>query len=474
MQPSEARGNLGADPLGRLARRGALEMPLDDALAEVVALAARMATAYPGVQTVVADGTVAHDAGASDAEELAFVLTAGVAYLRALTAGGLSLDQALGQVELRVAATADQFSTIAKVRALRRVWARVAEASGASAAAGSARVHAVTSAAMLTRRDPWVNLLRTSIACFAAGVAGADSITVLPFDAAIGRPDSFARRVARNTHALLLEESNLARVIDPGGGSWYVESLSEELAAAAWSRFQQIEGEGGLVASLTAGALQERIAATAAAREGDIATRRFPLTGVSEFPDLGQVTLEREPWPAAPLPSSPAVTVRALAPRRYAASYEALRDRADLHRERSGSRPVVFLANLGPVAVHTARATFAKAFFEAGGIEALGNDGLVGPDEAAAAFAASGASQVVICSSDAVYSESAEATARALKAAGATRVYLAGNPGDRRAGYEAAGIDEFVFIGSNVVQILTTALDAMGVEPTTDATEVVK
>ena len=233
--------------------------------------------------------------GASAVEELGCSLAAGVAYLRALTEGGLSVDEAFGQLEFRYAASADQFTTIAGLRAARRLWDRVGDASGASPGVRAQRQHAVTSSVMTTKRDPWVNLLRTTVACFAAGVGGADVVTVQPFDAALGLPDSFSRRIARNTQSLLVEEGHLARVLDPAGGSWYVESLTDQLAQAAWDWFTEIERAGGLVAALESGLVRNRLAAAWDARARRIATRRDPITGVSEFPNLAEKLPDRQP-----------------------------------------------------------------------------------------------------------------------------------------------------------------------------------
>ncbi|MFE3938132.1 methylmalonyl-CoA mutase family protein, partial [Streptomyces goshikiensis] len=237
--PAPPRASRGADPLGHEARTGEV---LD--LAEAAALARETAAAWPHVRALTVDALPYHEAGGSAAEELGLSLATGVAYLRALEGGGLGVEAALGQLEFRYAATADQFLTIAKLRAARRLWARVAEACGAPEA-GAQRQHAVTSPVMMTRRDPWVNMLRTTVACMAAGVGGADSVTVLPFDNELGLPDAFARRIARNTSTILLEESHLARVIDPAGGSYYVEQLTTELAGAAWEFFQTVEKAGG-------------------------------------------------------------------------------------------------------------------------------------------------------------------------------------------------------------------------------------
>jgi methylmalonyl-CoA mutase len=433
-------GSLGADPIGVLASRGIAPDP-----AALVALAER--SRGHDIRSIVVDSTRYLDAGSSDSEEIGCSLATGVAYLRWLTEAGFSVADAAAQIEFRIAVTANQFTTIAKLRAARQAWARITEVSGATAAQ---RQHAVTARAMTTRYDPWVNLLRGTTACFAAAAGGADAISVTAFDA-LREPTatSMGRRLSRNTQMLLALESNIGKVADPGGGSWYIETLTQELAAAAWTWFQDIEAAGGIVAALNAGVVQQRIATTWAARKKKLATRRDPLTGLSEFPDIDEnlPALADDEAPAAP---------NALPRVRYADGFEALRDRA-----RGIAAPSVFLASLGPAAVHTARATFAKNLFEAAGIRAPGNDGFDSPDAAAAAFRADGARIACICSSDAVYAEQASATATALKAAGASRVYLAGNPGDRRDEYLAAGIDEFVFMGVDAEVILGAALAAL-------------
>ncbi|MFK0133753.1 methylmalonyl-CoA mutase family protein [Streptomyces rubiginosohelvolus] len=443
---SEARGTLGADPLGHEARTG-----VEADLAPAVRWAQRCDAEYPGLRAIVVDGLPYHEAGGSAGEELGLSLATGVAYLRALTAAGMSVEAACGQLEFRYAATADQFLTIAKLRAARRLWARVAEASGAPAA-GAQRQHAVTSPVMMTRRDPWVNMLRTTLATLGAGVGGADSVTVLPFDHALGLPDAFARRIARNTSTILMEESHLARVIDPAGGSWYVERLTDELAAAAWAFFQETERAGGLRAALRSGTVAERLAATWAARSAKLARRKEPITGVSEFPMPAERPVEREPAPD-PYAGAPGGLPRV----RRDEAFEALRARSDAHLAATGSRPKVFVAALGPAAAHTARVSFAVNLFGAGGIEAVHDPVSVDADTAAGALTASGASVAVLCSSDALYAEQAEQVAGALKSAGAAQVFLAGRPG------EYAGVDAHVFAGCDAVAVLTSVLDRMGV-----------
>ncbi|UED88706.1 methylmalonyl-CoA mutase family protein [Streptomyces profundus] len=443
--PEKALGRLGADPLGVRAATGrAVE------LAPAVALAVRAARKFPGVRALVVDGLPYHEAGGSPAQELGCALATGVAYLRQLTAVGLTVDEALGQLEFRFATDADQFLSIAKFRAARRLWARVAQASGASRGAGAQAQHAVTSRVMMTRRDPWVNMLRTTVASMAAGVGGADAVTVLPFDEPLGAPDGFARRIARNTSTILLEESHLGRVIDPAGGSWYVERLTEDLSEAAWAWFQEIESSGGQAAALGSGLVADRLAAGWERRSKALATRREPVTGVSEFPNLAEEPVVREPAPPRPGGGLPRV--------RRDEAYEALRARSDARLAETGERPKVFLATLGPVAAHTARATFAANLFQAGGIEPVRPAASVDGATAGEAFRASGAAVACVCGTDALYEERAAEVALALREAGAARVYLAG-----RLPETPEGVDEFVYLKCDAVSVLTTALDVTGV-----------
>lgn len=455
---SEVGGNLGIDPIGLAARSGG-----EPAL-ELLATAAEYAGRYPKLRTIVVDALPYHDAGGSDAEELACALATAVTYLRGLTEAGphgagrdgvgLDIDAAAGQIEFRHAVTGDQFAGIAKLRAARRLWARVTEVCGAGQAARAARIHAVTSAPMMTRRDPWVNMLRTTVACFAAGVGGADAVTVAPFDAAIGLPSPFSRRIARNTQSILVDESRLAGVIDPAGGSWYVESRTDALAREAWRIFTDIERAGGIVAELASGRIADRLARTWATRSANIASRQDAITGISEFPNLAEQTLDR---PAAPEPAGGGL------PRvRYAQAFEALRDSSDTELAHTGRRPAVFLATLGSIAAHTARASFATNLFAAGGIETPTAGATSEVDQVVAAFTASGLSVACVCGADRAYAEQAAPLVAALKAAGATRVLLAG---PRTPEYAQAGVDQFIYLGCPALDVLTETVATLATHP---------
>jgi methylmalonyl-CoA mutase len=327
-------------------------------------------------------------------------------------------------------------------------------------------VAAETAWRMMTRRDPWVNLLRTTMAAFAAGLGGADSIAVLPFTAAIGLPDAFARRLARNTQLILLEESHLARVGDPAAGSGGIEDITDKLCAAAWALFQEIEAKGGTAAALEAGIIQRKVAAVRADRAAAVARRRDAITGTSEFPDLRELPVAVLDVPPVERPDPVVPTFEPLRRMRLAAPFERLRDASDARLASTGARPQVFLANLGKLSEFTARATFAKNFFEAGGIEALTNEGFAGTEHMVAAFRRSSAKLACLCGSDEVYARDAATAAQALAAAGAAHLLLAGRPKDQE-DYRAAGIAAFIHAGCDALAILTAAYDAVSLRSTT-------
>lgn len=460
--PSAVDIAFGYDPLGQIAAMGGAPIGWDALAPHFASLAGEIAGKGFRGPVAAADGRLVHAAGGSEAQELAWVLASALAYWRALETSGIAPADGRALIGFRMAADADQFMTMAKFRALRRLWARVEEASGL--APQPIRLHAETAWRMLTRRDPWVNLLRSTTAVFAAGLGGADSIAVQPFTQALGLPDAFARRLARNTQLVLLEESNLARVADPAAGSGGIEALTDELCHAAWALLQGLEAQGGLYPALANGAFQRDVAGVREARAKALARRKEKLTGTSEYPDIGEKPVSvLAPLPAAGPRPSWQVFLPALEPHRLAEPFEALRDAAEVA---PAGRAVLFIAALGPVSAFTARATFAKNLFEAGGIVAPVGDGTpkgagTDLDAMVAAFRASGARAACLCSSDELYTSEANAAAAALKAAGARHLWLAGRPADEAA-LRAAGIDGFVFAGSDMLDVLRDAHRKLG------------
>ncbi|NVN87069.1 MAG: methylmalonyl-CoA mutase [Rhodopseudomonas sp.] len=455
IDPGKCEIRFGLDPIGACAVWGSsaynwweIAPAFTDAIKKVAA------AGFKG-PFAVADGRVIHDAGGSEVQELAYVLAIGVAYLRALEDANVPLDDARGMIYARLSADADQFLTLAKFRALRLLWARVEESCGLTPK--PLFIAAETAWRMLTQRDPYVNMLRATVATFSAGLGGANSISVLPHSSALGLPDAFARRAARNTQLVLLEESNLAKVSDPAAGSGGIEALTQELCAAAWAQFQEIEAAGGAFQALGNNVIQPKVAATRAARQAAIAKRREVLTGASEFPNLHETratVLKAKPVEPGPY-GKEKIKFNALEPIRLAAPFEKLRDKSDHLLARKGARPKVFLANLGTAADFTARAAFAKSLFETGGIEAIDTEGFADPAALAAAFTGSGAALACLCSSDKLYADHAAAAAAALKAAGARHIYLAGRPGELEAGLREAGVQEFIFAGGDALALLT-------------------
>lgn len=493
LDPATTAIDFGLDPIGVLASQGrfAASWPeIGRRLAETIA--ALKARGFTG-PFLTADARPWHEAGASEAQELGGALATAIAYLRALESQGMPLAEARDAISFVLVADTDEFLTIAKFRAARLLWDRVQSACGLTPE--PMVLHAETAWRSLTKRDPWVNLLRATVATFSAGVGGADSLTVLPFTSALGLPDGFARRVARNTQLVLLEEASLWRVSDPAAGAGGFEALTQALCEQAWSKLQDLERETteglpGILAALANGHIQTGLRRQREARGKAIATRREPITGTSEYPNLAEaavsvLAVEPVKSPKAKLPLAKASEqkqenlIAALAkgaPRSQALSapeagleveplpsvrlsepFEALRDRADA----APTRPQIFLATLGGVADFTARASFARNLFEAGGIAAPGHNGFAsgtGTDMAAlvAAFQTSGARLACLCGSDAAYEIEGAAAASALKAAGAT-IWLAGKPGESEAALREAGVEAFVFVGCNVVEVLEAA-----------------
>lgn len=434
----QRHGCLGLDPLGAWARTGGagdLEREIDD-LAKLVAAA--VATA-PQARVVLVDGTLWHDAGATPGQELAWTIAAGMWIVRQLVARGVPLPTAVATVEFRFAATTDQFGTIAKLRAARWLWARALQAAGLGDEDQRMRMQVETSRVMLTRYDIWVNILRSTVATFSAAVGGADSITVLPHDLLIEPGGSeLGRRIARNTQSILMLESHLAQVVDPAGGSWYVETLTQQTAQAAWSLVHDSERAGGIEQMLVTGEIDRLLAPVLAAREHEVDTRRRSITGVNEYPNID----ESAPPQAKPEPVHDGGRFPALTVHRWAEGFEEQRARA----EAMAVPPLVYLATIGTAADSTARATYAKNFFEAAGIRTV-----TGPvDEYV------GAAQtpvVCLCSSDDMYAGRGDAAVEALRTGGATRVYQAGM------GAPVANVDEQIGIGVDVLDSLTRLLD---------------
>ena len=504
------RGIVGADPIGALAADGKLPASLD-AHYDSLAAAARWATVNaPHLRTVFVRSDVYSNGGANDVQEVASVLATATAYLRALCERGLTIDEAASQIAFAFSMGANFFLQIAKLRAVRPLWAQIVGAFGGSAEAQKMRIHARPALFFKTIYDPYVNMLRNTTEIFSGVVGGIDSFESAPFDEPIRKGDEFSRRIARNVQIMLQEEFGLLQPIDPAGGSWAVETLTRQMKEKIWAEFQRIEKEGGIIAALRAGSLQESVAAVLAARFKNADLRRDRIVGNNMYPNMTETLLETRAEDTAALKAqrtadidaylsdidvkhrdealaslrqahsvdnaveaalagatiaelmtavtegNGAETVTAIAPHRWSERFEALRQRTEEYKAEKNDNVKIFLANMGPIPQHKARADFTTGFLQVGAFEVLGNDGFKTVEEAADAARASGADAVVICSTDATYPEIVPALAPKLhEVLPKARVFLAGAaPKDLLETYKEAGIDEYISVRANCYEIL--------------------
>lgn len=517
---AKVRGAIGMDPLGQLARDGRLPRDLDGIYDVMAQLAAWAKANAPQLQTITVQGSPYHNGGASTTQELAFALATAVDYLRAMQARGLSIDDIAPRIRFSLSIGANFFMEIARLRAARLLWAKIVQAFGGSAESQKMSLHARTSSWNQTVYDPHVNLLRATTEAFSSAVGGCDSLHISPFDELLRVPDEFSRRVARNTHIVLREESHITRAVDPAGGSWYVENLTDSVGRKTWAIFQEIEKQGGMAQALAAGWPQARVADTATKRAANIARRKDIFVGTNMYPNLKETRIEPAPvdaWAiqteratalkqhrasadagrkqealgrlaqggtaveaaiqaalagatlgeiaqAARTSAKPGPTIDAIHAQRGAQAFEALRQAAETYVARIGQRPQVFLATMGPLTQHKARADFTTAFLGVGGFETIYPAGFNTPDEAADAALASGAKAVVICSTDPTYPEIVPPLVQKLKKANPDLiVLLAGYPADHVEAFKAAGVDDFIHLNANCQALLSTLQKQMGV-----------
>lgn len=508
-------GGIRFDPIGILAERGKLDRKLECAFDEMFALASYNAKNMPSFGAIGVDAMPYSSAGASAVEELGAAMATAAAYLREMLARGMSIDETAPLVRFRLSLDSNFFMTVAKLRAARVLWAKIVEAFGGSEESRKIRVNAKTSVYNKTVYDPYVNMLRTATEAFSGVIGGCDSMTVSPFDEIMRKPDEFSTRIARNQQIILQEECNLADVIDPAGGSYFVETLTKELAGKAWEFFVKIEAAGGIVKALESGMVQDAVAATAAGKKKLIDTRRSSVVGTNNYANLGEKLLEKPACEcekifkerAAEVSAaksgakvdlgsakgagaieklvgaacegagisalskalchcgSAETSVKPLEIRRAVEHFEALRKASADFKEKTGSGPKIFLATMGPLVQHKIRADFIRGFFQVGGFDVIYPNGFQTPEDAAKAFAESGAKYAVICSTDDTYPELVPPVAKAIKAAKAgSVVLLAGIPNpDFEQSYKDAGLDGSISIKSNNYETLKSMLETLGV-----------
>ncbi len=408
--------------------------------------------ALPKFRVLTINGQLLHNAGSNIVQELGFSLAAANEMVARLTDMGVKAHRVASRLQLSVGVGSTYFMEIAKIRAARLLWSKIIEQYKPECdCAYKLFINATTSRWNQSVYDPYVNMLRSTTEAMSSAVAGADSISVLPFDNAYKEADDFGYRIARNQQLLLKEESYLDKIVDPAAGSYYIENLTNEIARGAWEHFMKVEEAGGMCKALRAGLVQDEVEATAKQRDLDIATRKTTILGTNQYPNLlekmGDKIANEEKHCCCCCEQGDEVKV--LKPYRGAEAFEQLR----LQTEHAARRPKVFLLTYGNLTMRKARSGFATNFFGVAGYEIIDNPGFATPEEGAKAALESGADVVVLCSSDDEYAELTEPVCKALKGKVKSLV-LAGFPKEMVETYKGYGIDEFIHVKTNVLDCL--------------------
>jgi methylmalonyl-CoA mutase len=504
------RGTIGMDPVGVLAEKGQLSTSLA-ALYDVMADVTKWAKEnMPDVKTVIVRGEPYHNGGANAVQELAFAFATAVEYINECLDRGLAIDDIARRIQFSFAVGSNFFMEIAKLRAARLVWSNIVQAFGGSEQSQKIAMHARTSYFTKTVYDPYVNMLRATAEAFAATIGGADSLHVSPFDEAIGRADEFSRRIARNTQLILLEEAHIANVIDPAGGSYYVETLTAQVAEETWKLFQQIEEKGGMVKALQDGFAQTEVENVAEQRRNNVKKRKEKIVGTNFYANLAETPVQKadengekhlsssalneenvarlqagfreKRWSETAIfmaarrataqeieealkADEASVNVEPIKQWRLAEPFEQLRKATEAHFEKHGVRPTVHLINIGSIPNYKARADFITGFFEAGGVAVSKSEGYHTAEEAVSGALEANGTHYIICGSDESYRDIVTAIAKALKQANENiKLYVAGKQApDVEQSFVQAGVDGFIHAGSNCYETIVSFMKEMGV-----------
>ncbi len=520
IQFSELSGSIESDPIGYLTQNGKLPVKVDFAIDKLRLATEWASQSAPNFKTIGISGLTYNNAGASAVQELAFVLSTGLEYLNQLKEKGLNPELVAAHTRLTFGVGTNYFMEVAKFRAARVLWGKILEAFGVKEELRKANIHARVSKFNQSIYDPYVNMLRTTTQAFSAVVGGVDSIHTNAFDELFGNPSDFSRRIARNTQIILSEESHLNSLVDPAGGSFYVEKLTNDVAEQAWKLVQEIEAKGGILECLKSGYVHELIEGTNQLRKKDASKRKASIVGTNNYANLKEEKLKTnfidheafhakrseylqkyrltgdnekhntiveklnelvdkhnieiietgteailagatlgEISHAARATSEDSISIEPIKEFRIAELFEELRNAAANFKEKTGDSPKVFLATMGPIRQHKARADFSRGYFEAGGFEIIYPDGFKSNEEAAVAAVESKAQVVVICSTDDTYPEIVPDVVKGIKDKNPEcNLVLAGYPKDQIEQHKESGIDEFIFLGSDVHKILSSML----------------
>ncbi|XRG80553.1 methylmalonyl-CoA mutase family protein [Rossellomorea sp. GAMAL-10_SWC] len=492
---NKINGFIGMDPISNLVKEGTLPYSLENAykmMAEITKWSARHTA---NLRNILVQSHPYHDAGGNAVQELAFAISTGLEYLREMDNQQIPLDDAATKILFSFSVGSNFFMEIAKLRAARMIFARMLKELGGNEASQKMQIHSRTSSWTKTIYDPYVNILRGTVEAFAGVIGGSDSLHVSPFDESIKSSDEFSRRIARNTHLILEKESNLSKVADPAGGSWYIESLTYSLAEKAWELFQKIEEKGGMVKAIQEGFPQALVRQVAEEKSSNIKNRKDKFIGTNIYPNLNETVLEKKELDrkevqgikeniesssehfvlqsgcsiediidaandgvtisnilnAMNLVESELPRVNPLNIHRGAQPYESLRQNSQSYKNSTGEFPTVFVANFGQVAAYKPRTDFVTDFFEVGGFKVLQNKGFSSIDDVINSFKKSESKIAVICSTDDQYSEVVPSLTNQIKTINPyAKVLLAGKPSiDDMNLYKEVGIDDFIHINVN-------------------------
>ena len=462
--PKQLRGSADFDMFRYALNNGRFHRGEDGDLAMAKQLVEWAHTELPLFRVLTVNAQQLHNAGSNIVQELGFGLAAANELISRLSDLGAKPELVASSIVFNVGVGSTYFMEIAKIRAARLLWSTIVEQyKPASDKPYHLFIGATTSRWNQSVYDPYVNMLRSTTEAMSSAVAGADSISVLPFDTAYKQADDFGYRIARNQQLLLKEESYLDKIVDPAAGSYYIENLTDQIGRGAWEHFLKVEQAGGMCRALRAGLVQDEVEATARQRDNDIATRRTTILGTNQYPNLLETMGDKIQSDKSDKPdksdksdqsdqsdqSDPA-DIRTLRPYRGAQPFEALR----MQTERAARRPRVFLLTYGNLAMRKARSGFATNFFGVAGYEIVDNPGFATPEEGAKAALASGADIVVLCSSDDEYAELTKPACDILKGH-VKSIVLAGFPKDMVETYRSYGVDEFIHVKTNVLEALT-------------------
>jgi methylmalonyl-CoA mutase len=518
------QGSFDADPVGFYAKYGKLPISLNDTLNELAASVKWTESSTVNLKTICINGNIYHEAGASAAQELAIILATASFYFNELKSKGLNADQIARSTKLVMGIGPNYFMEVAKFRAARILWKNLSNAFGVDEKLSKVFIHGRTSKFNQSVYDPYVNMLRTTTESFAAIVGGVDSLHSNFFDESIRVPDNFSRRIARNTQIVLKEESHLNQLIDPAGGSFYVEKLTDELAKAAWKQFQEIEANGGIIECLGNGFLQNKIDDVNKLRESDLRKRKSVIVGTNMYSNMKEEKLEKRRQELDKLYNTrkeylqnyrvsggnakhvsileklnklmdinsddlvqtgtnaylegatlgevskslragmeESKEINPIKTFRLAEIFEELRDASLNYKTKNGNAPKVFMVNMGPVKQHKPRADFSTGLFEVGGFDVISPAGFNSTDEAVKSAIESGAKIFVICSTDDTYLELVPPLVKGVKSKlPDASIVLAGYPKDQIDEHKKSGVDEFIYLGCDVYDILSKSLKKIG------------